>query len=295
MSRAGRPVLRYHGGKWLLAPWILGFFPPHRCYVEPFGGAASVLMRKPRSYAEVYNELDDEVVNVFRVLRSPTRARRLAALLRLTPFSRDDFAAAYRASKDPVERARRTLVKAFMGFGSNSLHDLRPPGSTAGAPTGFRATSNRAGTTPAHDWQHFPGHIAGFCERLQGVVIERREAQEVMAQHDAPATLHYVDPPYLPETRTGLNKRRQHGVLAMYRHEFSADDHRELAVFLRGLRGMVVLSGYPSPLYEELYEGWERHERQALADGARPRTECLWLNPACVAARRGQQAQLVAL
>src|SRR3972149_1343948 len=132
--RPSRPVLRYHGGKWMLAPWVVENFPPHTVYVEPFGGAASVLMRKPRSSVEVYNDLDDAVVNVFRVLRDRSMARELARVVSLTPWARREFEDAYEHTDDPVEWARRTLVKSFLGFGSRGLVRTR---------TGFRATSSR--------------------------------------------------------------------------------------------------------------------------------------------------------
>ena len=259
MTRPTRPVLRWHGGKWLLAPWIIGHFPPHRVYVEPFGGAASVLMRKRRSYAEVYNDLDRNAVNLFQVLRSD-RAAELVEAIRLTPFARDEFMAAYEASDDPVERARRLIVRSFMGFGSNG-HERS---------TGFRANSNRSGTTPAHDWSNYPDALLRVVERLRGVVIENREAREVMAAHDGPHTLHYVDPPYVFDTRADLTKD--------YAHELSDDDHHELLTFLRSLTGAVVLSGYPSPMYDRALPDWRRIERKALADGARERTEVLWIN-----------------
>src|SRR3954471_8601570 len=104
MSEPTRPVLRYHVGKWILAPWIISHFPSHRVYTEAFGGAASVLMRKPRSYGEVYNDLDGEIVNLFHVLRGP-RAGELIASLRLTPFARIEFEESYETAADPVEQA----------------------------------------------------------------------------------------------------------------------------------------------------------------------------------------------
>jgi len=115
-------VLRYHDGKWRLAPWVVSHFPEHRIYTEAFGGAASVLMQKPKVYAEVYNDLDSEVVNVFRVLRDRSTAAELERLIRLTPFSKDEFREAYEPAADPVEQARRTVVKSFMGFGSGAIH-----------------------------------------------------------------------------------------------------------------------------------------------------------------------------
>jgi DNA adenine methylase len=254
-----RPLLRWHGGKWNLAPWVISFFPPHRCYVEPFGGAGSVLIRKPRCYAEVYNDLDGSVVNLFRVLRSD-RADELVNLVRLTPFARDEFVDAYVECDDPVESARRLIVRSFQGFGSNG-HNRS---------TGFRANSNLSGTTPAHDWANYPDALAQIVERLTGVVIENRDAKATMAAHDTPETLHYVDPPYILSTRS--DEGRDYAV------ELSDADHADLLQFVRGLAGTVILSGYAHSLYDEILHDWFRVERKHLADGARQRTEVLWIN-----------------
>jgi DNA adenine methylase len=267
MTEPERPILRWHGGKWMLAPWIIAHFPDHRVYVEPFGGAASVLLRKPRAYAEVYGDLDDELVNLFRVLRS-RRARALVQQLRLTPFSRSEFEEAYLPTEDELERARRMIIRSYMGFGT--------PGAF-GRSTGFRADSNKSGTTPAHDWRNFPDALPAIIERLRGVVIEKRPAMKLMAKHDSPDTLHYVDPPYLPETRGTGNP---HCTKHKYRHELTEADHAELLRFLDGLAGMVVLSGYPSDPYDQVLPNWTRVQRDALADGARKRIEVLWINPA---------------
>lgn len=266
-AHLSRPVLRYYGGKWRLAPWIISHFPPHRVYVEPFGGAASVLMRKPRSYGEVYNDLDGEIVNLFRVVRE--RSADLTRALIWTPFSRTEYrVTAFEPTADPLEEARRTVIRSFMGFGSNSIQRT--------IKSGFRSNSNRSGTTPAHDWMAFPPTIRAVARRMRGVVIECLPASDVMAQHDGPETLHYVDPPYVHATRALGAMHGHHG----YRHEMTDADHETLLAQLRGLRGMVVLSGYPSALYDRLLGDWHRVEREALADGAAKRAEVLWINAA---------------
>lgn len=273
-----RPVLRWHGGKWKLAPWIIRHFPSHRVYVEPFGGAASVLLRKERSYAEVYNDLDDDVVNLYRVLRDPPAASRLRELLVLTPFARNEFEGAYDQSTDDVERARRLVIRSFMGFGSNA-HACAGKGAST---TGFRGNVTRSGTTPAQDWWGYPNCLDAVIERVAGVVIECRPALEVIARYDAPTTLHYVDPPYLPETRA--LSRAGGGMRGLYRHELTIEHHVEVLSRLQQLEGMVVLSGYNAPLYNVALTSWRRMELETYADGARPRTEVLWLNPSCVKA-----------
>jgi DNA adenine methylase len=255
-----RPVVRWHGGKWRLAPWIIAHLPPHRIYVEPYGGGASVLLRKPRAYAEVYNDLDGAIVNLFRVLRDEEKSARLVRALELTPFAREEFVASHEHDGDDVERARRLLVVCFQGFGSNAH----------GRATGFRGNSKRSATTPAGDWRNFPAALPAIIERLRGVVIENRPALDVIAQHDSPETLHYLDPPYLPETRDPG---------ADYEHEMTRDEHEQLLAAARDLRGMVAISGYRSALYDEALADWARVERETYADGARPRVECLWLSP----------------
>lgn len=264
-----RPVMRYHGGKWRLAPWIIKHFPEHRVYTEAFGGAASVLMRKPRSYGEVYNDLEGELVSLFLVLRDPRSAAELERLVRLTPFARAEFEAAYEPTTDPIEAARRLLVRSGMGFGSAAV--------CINHRTGFRGNVTRSGSTPAADWANYPDLVVSFTERLRGVVIERSTAAALLLRYDSADALHYVDPPYPHSTRSF--KRRNSG--QVYSHEMTDGDHRDLAAVLHGLEGMVVLSGYACRLYDEvLFPDWNRVEKETHADGARRRTEVLWINDA---------------
>lgn len=273
-----RPVMRYHGGKWRLAPRLLAYFPPHDRYVEPFGGGAGVLLRKSRVgvKAEIYNDLDSQVVNVFRVLRDPVAAARLRELVELTPFSRVEFNLSYEDTDDPIEQARRTIGRSFMGFGTTHRRASR---------TGFRAAQIQRNTTSAGDWRTWPAQIVEYVDRLRGVVIECRPAIECIRQQDSATTLFYCDPPYPRSTRTSL---RGHGRKdGAYAHEMTDDDHRALARELRGISGMAVISGYACDLYDdELYPDWKRVTLKSMADGAKRRTEVLWLSPAAAQARR---------
>lgn len=281
MSKLERPALRYHGGKWKLAQWLISFFPQHRVYVEPFGGGASVLLRKPRSYAEIYNDLDGEVVNFFKILRD--RGDELQRACYLTPFSRDDFNSTFYMSDDQLEQARRTVVRSFFGFSSASVTAYNHSTKIGKPTTGFRSNSNRSGTTPAHDWAKYPNHMKELIDRLRGIVIENRVAAEVISMFDTTETLFYCDPPYVAETR---DKGKD------YAHEMTENDHIDLAQILRSVEGMVVLSGYACELYDkELYSDWRRFERPAFADGARERTEVIWLNDACCVALETQSSQ----
>lgn len=268
--RPTRALLRWHGGKWILGAWIIKHFPPHRVYTEVYGGAGSVLLQKPKSYAEVWNDLDGEVVNLFRVLRDKKGSAELRRLLFLTPFSRAEFKGAYQLTDDPVEKARRLVVRSYMGFGSDA--------NNLAVSASFRSNSNRAGTTPSHDWANYPGALSRTIRRLRGVVLENRDALKVLLQHDGPDTLHYVDPPYVHATRGQGSTDFRH----RYAHEMFDHDHRDLARILNGLQGMVVLSGYGGDLYDKLYTGWRTYQREAFADGARKRTEVLWLNEQAV-------------
>jgi DNA adenine methylase len=258
MAKKSRPVLRWFGGKFRLAEWIVSQMPAHRIYTEAYGGAGSVLFKKPRSKVEVWNDIDDSVYHLFWTLKHPDLALELKRQLEVTPYSRREFELASRRHPDPVESARRLIVRSFMGYGADSA-------SSVESEIGFRANSNRSNTAPARDWRNYVSHVDGFVERLMGVVIESRPALDILQAHDTPDTLHYVDPPYHHDTRRP----------GRYKHEMNDRDHDDLLGVLSSLKGSVILSGYANDAYSRL--GWREVHREALADGAAKRTEILWI------------------
>ncbi|HAS6095343.1 TPA: DNA adenine methylase [Vibrio vulnificus] len=267
MKGIKHPVVRYHGSKFRLAKWVISHFPEHKCYVEPFGGSAGVLIQKPKSYAEVYNDLDDDVVNLFKVLRCQEQNQKLRELCALTPYSRREFEQAFYQCDEPIEKARRMVVRATMGFGSAS--------ATMGT-SGFRTDTKRQYATAMHLWSRYPENLASVCERLQSVLIEHKPAIEVMQKHDGVQTLHYCDPPYLHDKRVSGNR--------YYQHEMTDSEHEELLKSILKLEGMAIISGYDSDLYNDYLASFQKVTKKSRISAGRGtgiRTECLWISPNC--------------
>lgn len=265
-----RPAVRRLGGKWRIAPWLISFFPRHTTYCEPFGGGANVLLRKPPSRLEIYNDLDDEIVNFFAVLRRD--GERLMRQIELTPFARQELALASEPCDDPMESARRFYVRSWQAFQAASGYDATP--------TWRFQRSWARGKSTLDEWCTVES-LRTVIERLRLVQIECRPALEIIARYDTPSTLFYIDPPYLHETR-GMR------VQTVYAHEMDEADHVELARVLRDIEGMAIVSGYASDLYNDLYRGWEVRSKTTTTNGNSTSIEYAWLSPAV--SSRGQLA-----
>ncbi|NRA86848.1 MAG: DNA adenine methylase [Rhizobiales bacterium] len=263
-----RPICRYHGGKFKQAVDIISLFPPHKIYVEPYCGVASVLLQKKPAYAEVINDLDSNIYNLFSIMQDD-RIRKLCQILETTLYSREAFENAVAASRRPnkpeyqIRNVANFIIRNQMSFSPTPR-------------AGFRADTKREYSIPSHDWVAVSDILKSYIDRLKGVVIENKDAVEVISAHDTNQTLFYLDPPYLPDTRGGSSS---------YRFDYLLRDHKELLAAVTKLQGMVVLSGYKSDLYQSILEpiGWQRIDKQVFADGNQRRVECLWLNPLCQA------------
>lgn len=252
----------YFGSKQTIAPWIASLLPAHDHYVEPFCGGLSVLLAKRPSRMETVNDLDGELMTFWRVLRD--RPDELLRACMLTPHSRAELAATWAPTTDDLELARRIWCRLAQGR-SGTLrntgwrHYIDPAGSVTSMPGYLEAYALR---------------LAAAAERLHAVSLEALPALTLIGKYGAqPDVLLYVDPPYLGSTR-GWGRN--------YRHEMKSEtEHRELAAALGDCKATVVLSGYHSPLYDELYDGWHRYEQQSMtgnAKTAKGRVEVLWAN-----------------
>ncbi|MCY7484305.1 DNA adenine methylase [Paenibacillus alvei] len=257
-------ILHYPGSKWSLANWIISFMPEHETYLEPFFGSGAVLFSKERSRLETVNDIDGEIVNLFRVIRE--RPDELAHVIRWTPHSRQEYYQSYEPAVDDLERARRLVVRLWQGRGGKTAHR-----------TGWRSMIECNGPLPGKEWLSFPDKIHVVAERLQGVQIECQPTLELLPRYRRPNVVIYADPPYVHDTRT----------TSSYRYEMKENDHAELLDALDSHPGPVLLSGYAHPLYDDRLRHWTRETKKAKAEGGASREEVLWINPTA-AAQGGQ-------
>jgi DNA adenine methylase len=256
-----KSVLKYPGAKWVLADWVISHFPPTNHYVEPYFGSGAVLLSKTPSPHEVVNDLNGEVVNLFRMIRD--RGAELAARVEMTPWAREEYTAYGEdsASADPIEQARMFLVRCWQAHGSR-----------IGNRSGWKHSGNSL-VCPVRLWQQVPARILAVVERLRCVEIECLPALTITGRYSTPDTLIYADPPYPYQARSDRARGRK-----MYRHELTNADHLALLDALDAHPGPVVLSGYHCPLYDNRLPHWHTVERRAQAEKANVRIEVLWLN-----------------
>lgn len=257
----------WYGGKFSHLEWLLPMLPKCHHYCEPYAGSAAVLLNRPPAPIETYNDLDGEVVNFFRILRA--QKMKLCKAIALTPFSREEFAAA--CELDPtvtlLERARRFFVRA------RQVRTGLAQTASLGRWANCKQTSRAGMSGVVSRWLGSADMLAEIADRLIRVQIENRPAADVIRLYDDAAALFYCDPPYLHDTR---------GDSKAYGFEMSAEDHQALADALNSVKGKVALSNYDHPIMDKLYPSprWEKHKAppRTIHSTKGTRVEVLWTN-----------------
>lgn len=249
-KRVASPIY-WFGGKRYLINKLLPLIPEHRTYVEVFGGAAWLLLSKPPSPVEVYNDIDSRLVNLFRVLRDPEKFAEFQRLAALTPYSREEWEWCYYhqdEGDDDVEQAWHFFVvirQSFAGKGGDWGYNVRDSSrGMSGVVSAYLSSIERLPEVHA---------------RFMRVQIEHDDFRNLIRRYDSPETFFYLDPPYVPTTRRGGG----------YRHEMSHEDHEDLVRLLLGIQGKALLSGYDNPIYKALEDaGWKRLNFEAVCHAA---------------------------
>lgn len=268
LSRRPRLIaFGWYGGKFSHLEWLLPLLPECHHYCEPFGGSAAVLLNRPPSPVETYNDLDGEVCNFFRVLREQKDA--LVKAIGLTPFSREEFAIACEldASLQPLERARSFYVRA------RQVRTGLAQTASIGRWANCKNTSRNGMSGVISRWLGGVQALPEIAERLLRVQIENRPAIDVIKLYDSEETLFYCDPPYVHATR---------GDSKAYGYEMTDGEHKKLADTLNGVKGKVALSNYDCELMNRLYPEpkWRKFyaPERTIHSTKGKRAEVLWAN-----------------
>jgi len=274
MNKIKRPLLRYFGGKWQLRHWIIEHFPKHQFYAEPFCGAASVLLAKePASGGEIINDLNRETINLFRVMQSLEQSDRLMELLDWTPFSHAELELARIQVDDPVEKARRMVIRSFFSVEPSGMSGVGSGLRMGGVDLGrLDQSGKRTFRNCANDWDGWKESLPMIRERLARVMIYEKDAIEFICSMNAPDCLLYIDPPYSHEARSSS------------RYAVDFNDHEKLVSVVAESNSMIIISGYDSPEYEVLVDfyNWRKVTKEYRANmSERRRIECLWISPNC--------------
>ena len=261
-----RIAFGWYGGKFNHLDWLLPLLPTAHHYCEPFGGSGAVLINRPPSPVETYNDLDGEVVNFFRVLRG--QRDELVSMIALTPFSREEYFLALSDQREdipPIERALRFFVRARQA--RTGLAQT----ATLGRWANCKNTSRSGMSGVVSRWLGSVESLPEIALRLLRVQIENRPAADVIRLYDDSNTLFYCDPPY-PHDSRGDNRA--------YGYEMSDDEHIELAGLLHQAKGKVAISGYRCDLLARLYPDWNLHLALPKKSHAikQLRQEALWTN-----------------
>jgi len=256
-----KSVLRYPGAKWALSKWVVENLPTHEVYLEPFFGSGAVFFAKPPSRTETINDLDGNVVNLFKVMREQTEA--LCNALSLTPWARAEYLNSYAdaSSTNEVERARLFLVRCWQAFGTRT-----------GQASGWRNRTCGKNPTEPDIWKVLPERVTSAARRLRDAQIESMDAIALIKRYAKPNCLIYADPPYTPDSRSKN----------IYAFECDDQFHRNLLDALDNHPGPVVLSGYDNPLYDERLAHWRKVTKEAVAELGHKRLEVLWIKDVIV-------------
>lgn len=268
MAKIARPLMLYQGSKFKIASWIISHIPKHKVYVEPFGGVASVLIKKAPSEYEIYNDTDNAVVNVFRVLRDKDKAKRLSDLLWLTPYSRNEYRenTEWLDTDDDIEKARKTICRSFFGIAAGSA--IRSLG-------GFNVRLNENYKPSSYkSFLSIHAYIIEYAERMRNVLIEQKDAEFILDYYDSSVTFFYLDPPYLLNTWNKTDKK-------VYSNILSDNNHESLLNKLCKIEGMAIISGYDNDMYNDILKDWKTSCLRTHNQTNDYRIEKIWINQKC--------------